>query len=175
MSKPDLRYPIGRFEWDGSSTPSDRRHWINQIADLPVGMHKAVKGLTIEQLDTPYRPKGWTVRQVVHHVADSHMNSFIRFKLALTEDTPTIRPYLEAKWAKTADSNMSIEPSLAVIEGLHQRWIVLLASLSKRAFARAFQHPEAGLMTLDKALALYAWHGRHHVRHIADLRKRMRW
>ncbi len=139
-------------------------------------MDDALKGLADAQIDTPYRDGGWTVRQVIHHLADSHMNSFVRFKLALTEDSPTIKPYNEAAWAETADARaLPLAPSLDLIDGLHQRWVVLLESLNDADFGRTFTHPERGQMRLDVNLALYAWHCRHHTAHIVSLRERMGW
>jgi hypothetical protein len=137
-------------------------------------MRAAVASLSPEQLDTPYRPGGWTVRTVVHHVPDSHINSYVRFKLALTEDEPVIKPYDEAAWAKLVDSG-PIEPSLTLLESLHERWVQLLKTLSDADFARQFRHPELGAVRLDQNLALYAWHGKHHVAHITSLRERMGW
>ena len=173
----DLRYPIGDFAWKGRSTPADRRRHIAAIARTPSLMRKAVAGLTARQLDTPYRPGGWTVRQVLHHVPDSHLNAYTRFKLALTENTPTIKPYYEARWAKLADTRKTpVEVSLSLLENLHARWVTLLRWMRPRDFARTFVHPQQGrTLTLDWALAMYAWHGPHHVTHITSLRKRMGW
>lgn len=141
------------------------------MADAPARLRAAVSGLSEPQLDTPYRPGGWTVRQVVHHLPDSHINSYVRFKLALTEDTPTIKPYDEALWAKLPDAVATpIETSLRLMEGLHGRWVGLLESMSDTDFSRAFRHPEIGMVRLDQNLALYAWHGKHHVAHINSLR-----
>jgi len=138
-------------------------------------MRAAVAGLTEEQLDTPYRSGGWTVRQVVHHVPDSHMNSYVRFKLALTEEEPLITPYDEALWAKLADSAAPIEGSVELLDGLHRRWVSLLQSMSEGDFGRSFRHPELGLVRLEQNLALYSWHSKHHVTHITALRDRMGW
>lgn len=172
----DLRYPIGSFKLDGTPTDDDVRRSIDQIAEAPAKLRVAVEGLTEEQLDTPYRPDGWTVRQVVHHVPDSHLNSYCRFKLALTEDEPTIKPYREERWAELADSRRTpIEVSLALLESLHQRWVVLLKSLEPAEFLRAFRHPEIGLITLAQNVCLYAWHGRHHTAQVTSLRERMGW
>jgi hypothetical protein len=173
----DLRYPIGDFAWKGTSTPADRRRYIAIIAKTPAQMRKAVAGLTPKQLDTPYRPGGWTARQVLHHVPDSHMNAYTRFKLALTEDTPTIKPYHEERWAELADTRKTqIGTSLALLENLHLRWVTLLRSMKPADFARTFFHPQhEKTLTLDWALAMYAWHGAHHVGHITSLRKRMGW
>jgi uncharacterized damage-inducible protein DinB len=172
----DLRYPVGKFHWKGQLTDADRAEQIGQIAETPARLREAIKGLTSEQLDTPYRPDGWTVRQVVHHVPDSHMNSYVRFKLALTEDQPTIKTYDEALWAALPDSkSTAVETSLVLLESLHERWVNLLRSMSAADFARTVNHPEHGLITLDYLVALYGWHGRHHVGHITALRERMRW
>ena len=172
----DLRYPIGRFAYAGDGTDEQRRAFINRIDNAPARMRAAVEGLTPEQIDTPYRPGGWTVRQLVHHVSDSHMNAFTRFKLALTEDIPTIKPYLEARWAELADAKAPIVPSLDLLEALHKRWVVLLRSLAPTDWQREFLHPEHNkTMSLDQTLALYSWHGRHHVAHITALRERNSW
>jgi uncharacterized damage-inducible protein DinB len=172
----DLRYPIGKFEYQGSPSEAQRGGLIHEIAQAPANLQSAVKGLSDSQLDTPYRPGGWTVRQVVHHVPESHMNSYIRFKLALTEDDPTIKPYMEDRWAKLPDvQSTPIGVSLTLLDSLHDRWVRLLRSLTPEEWQRTFRHPELGSMTLDKTLALYAWHGKHHVAHITELRKRMSW
>ncbi len=171
----DLRYPIGKFDFSARVAPEDRAALIDQIEAAPANLRAAVRGLTEEQLDTPYRPGGWTLRQVVHHVPDSHMNSFIRLRLALTEDEPTIKPYDEAKWAELIDARMPIDVSLDLLENLHRRWVVLLRNLSDADFARTFRHPEVGLVRLDTNTALYAWHGRHHTAHITGLRQRNGW
>jgi len=172
----DLRYPVGKFSFDGDITPEKRRAWIQTIERLPGELRRAVSGLSPQQLDTPYREGGWTVRQVAHHVADSHMNSFIRCKLALTESRPTIKPYDQDEWAKTADvGNTDVELSLVLVEGLHARWTRLLSSLSPADFAREFNHPEGGIQTMERQLQLYAWHCRHHVAHIDSLRQRKGW
>ena len=172
----DLSYPIGRFDWPESVTPEMRPAWIGDLEAAPARFRAAVQGLTGQQLDTPYRPGGWTVRQVVHHVADSHLNSYVRFRLALTEDAPTIKPYDQAKWAELPDAlGCPVELSLQLIEGLHQRWVVLLRSMSDADFARTFNHPERGMTRLDINLAMYAWHSRHHEAHITGLRERMGW
>jgi uncharacterized damage-inducible protein DinB len=172
----DLSYPIGRFTWEGPSTPEQRMHFINEIAATPGRLYNAVAGLSSEQLEAPYRPGGWTVRQVVHHVPDSHLNSYMRFKFALTEDQPTIKAYDEARWAELEDSRSTpIDVSIALLDALHQRWTTLLRSLSQEDYLRTFQHPEIGVVSLDRNLALYAWHGAHHVAHITSLRERMGW
>jgi len=171
----DLRYPIGRFKAPAVSTASLRAEQIETLRRLPERLREAVRGLDDEQLDTPYREGGWTVRQVVHHLADSHTNSFVRFKLALTEDWPTIKPYDEAAWARLADSTLPIEGSLTFIDALHARWAALLASLSEADFGRGFNHPEMGRQTLAASLALYSWHAQHHTAHITGLRERQGW
>lgn len=162
-----LRYPIGKFIFDSEITPQKRTAWIHDIESLPRELRRAVFGLSAEQLDTPYRDGGWTVRQLAHHIADSHMNAFIRWKLALTETNPTIKPYNQDEWATTGDvTGFDVEASLVLLDGLHSRWARLLASLSPSDFQRTFNHPESGKQTLDRQLQLYAWHGRHHVAHI---------
>lgn len=172
----DLRYPIGKYEAKTSLTPSERAQAIAQIAETPKRMRDAVAGLSGGQLDTPYRPEGWTVRQLVHHVPDSHMNSYIRLKLALTENEPTIKPYEEGLWAELADSRETpVEVSLSLLEFLHLRWDLLLRSLQPENFARRLRHPALGIMTVDNLVHLYAWHGRHHVAHITSLRQREGW
>jgi hypothetical protein len=171
-----LKHPIGRFSFQPPSTAEQRQAWIAEIADAPAKLRAAVAGLNEEQLNTPYRDGGWTVRQVIHHVPESHMNAYIRFKLALTENEPTIKPYDEAAWAETADVRETpIEVSLALLENLHKRWVVLLRSMSDADFSKQFRHPELGVVPLEKNLALYAWHGKHHVAHITSLRERKQW
>jgi hypothetical protein len=172
----NLRYPIGKFQKPENLTAEQRRPLIEAIAEAPARLASAVAGLTPAQLDTPYRPGGWTVRQVVHHVPDSHLNSYVRFKLALTEDEPTIKPYDEARWAELGDMKTTpVETSLALLENLHKRWVALLDSLTPAEWERKFKHPEMGSMSLNQNLALYAWHGRHHVAHITSLRERNHW
>ena len=172
----DLQYPVGSFEWPAEVSAGDRRCFIDEIEQTPKNLRAAVTGLTDQQLDTPYRPGGWTVRQVVHHVPDSHLNSYVRFRLALTEDEPSIKPYDQSRWAELIDSRTApVETSLVLLEALHQRWVMLLRSLSAADFARQFRHPELGVVSLEKNLALYAWHGRHHVAHITSLRDRSGW
>ncbi len=174
--RPDPRYPIGKFSLPETSTlqtgtREQRREWIRDIAEAPARLRAAVAGLSEQQLDTPYRPGGWTARQVVHHLADSHMNSYVRFKLALTEESPTIKPYDEVLWASLSDAcTMPIEPSLSLLEGLHSRWVRLLEFMSESDFLRAFHHPESGTIRLDQNLAHYAWHGKHHVAHVMSIR-----
>jgi uncharacterized damage-inducible protein DinB len=171
----DFRYPIGRFHPQDVSVPGIRMAQIETLRLLPERLRAAVNGLNDSQLDTRYREGGWTVRQVVHHLADSHVNSFVRFKLALTEDWPTIKPYDEAAWARLPDSRLPIDVSLTFIDALHFRWVALLESMSAEEFLRGFNHPERGRMTLATGLALYDWHSRHHTAHIASLRARMGW
>lgn len=169
---PNLSYPIGKFQWTGPNTDAQRADFIAQIAAAPQKLRAAVAGLTDSQLDTPYRPGGWTVRQTVHHIADSHMNAFIRFKLALTETEPLVKPYDEKAWAELPDSTLPVEVSLPFIDSLHERWAVLLRNMTSADFDRKLKHPELGIVKLDRYVALYAWHGRHHVAHITGLRER---
>lgn len=172
----DLQYPIGKFNPKPSITNEERQALIRQIEEAPSRLRESIQGLSQQQLDTPYRPGGWTVRQVVHHLPDSHMNSYIRFKLALTEDQPTIKPYDQAGWAEFPEAKTGpIEMSLVLLEHLHHRWVLFLKSLSPSDFARKINHPESGVQNLDRVLQLYAWHGRHHIAHITSLRKRMGW
>lgn len=172
----DLRYPIGRFTHDGPITDADLARWITDIEALPLHLRAAVAGLNDAQLDTAYRPEGWTVRQVVHHVGDSHLNALARFKLALTEETPTIKPYDEARWAELADHALPVERGIALVEALHARWVPLLRSLNRAALARTYIHPAEGeTRALDWTVGMYAWHGRHHVAHITGLREREDW
>lgn len=173
----DLRYPIGPWTYpQTTSTPEQRRSWINAVASTPAALRAAVAGLTDAQLDTPYRPGGWTVRQVIHHLPDSHMNGYVRFKLALTEDTPTIKPYDEASWALLTDvATTPPETSLALLQSLHDRWVRLLESMTEAEWMRRLHHPEVGTLRLEQYLAGYAWHGKHHVAHITSLRQRSGW
>lgn len=173
----DPRYPIGPFRYENPPTEAQRNEFINDIERAPAALRAAIKGLSAAQIETPYRDGGWTVRQVVHHVPESHMNAYIRFKLALTEDEPTIKPYMEDRWAKLADVPVTpLEPSLALMDSLHQRWVILMRGLKGEDWKRTFRHPERGeTLTLEKNLALYSWHGKHHVAHITELRKRMGW
>jgi hypothetical protein len=172
----DLRFPIGKFHYEGPPSEERRQKLIGEIAHTPAALRAAVEGLSEAQLETPYREGGWTVRQVVHHVPDSHMNAYVRFKLALTEDEPTIKPYAEDRWAELADTDStSIETSLVLLESLHERWVRLLRSLEAADWKRQFRHPELGAVSLEKNLELYGWHGRHHVAHVTELRKRMGW
>jgi hypothetical protein len=172
----DLQYPIGRFSYKGESSPAEREQFINDVSALPAQLRAAVAGLTDEQLDTPYRDGGWTVRQVVHHLADSHLNSYVRTRLALTEEVPTITAYDEAQWAELEDARHApVELSLVLLETLHDRWVRLLRSLQPEDFARQFKHPERGTVSLDNNLALYSWHCKHHTAHINNLRERQGW
>jgi hypothetical protein len=172
----DLRYPVGEFRFPDLVSAEDLVLFIRQIAQAPADLRRAVAGLTDAQLDTPYRPGGWTVRQLAHHVPDSHINSYTRFRLALTEQEPVIKPYDEKRWAELPDSRtLPVEMSLALLENLHARWVALLRSLSGADWKRCFRHPDLGLVSLENNAALYAWHGRHHVAHITALRSRMGW
>ena len=172
----DLRYPIGEFDRNYEVSAAARSRRIQIIKDLPSAVSNAVVGLSEAQLDTQYRPEGWTVRQTVHHIADSHSNSLTRFKLALTEDEPpTIRPYYEERWAELADSKLPVDVSLKMLESIHTRWAALLDSMSEDDFKREFIHPETGNWPLEGALALYAWHSLHHTAHITRLREREGW
>jgi len=172
----DLRYPVGKFTYEGPLTEEQKQNFLDDIEHTPANLRAAVKGLSEKQLDTPYRPEGWTVRQVTHHVPDSHLNAYIRTKLALTEEEPTIKPYAEDRWAQLADTRSTpIEVSLALLDSLHDRWMRLLRSLQSEDWKRTFRHPELGVMNLDKTLALYAWHGRHHVAHVTSLREKNGW
>jgi hypothetical protein len=173
----DLRYPVGPFKAPQSFDPTSRARYIGEIEHAPAAMRQAIKGLSPEQLDTPYRPGGWTVRQVVHHVPDSHMNAYVRLKLAITEEEPTIKPYEEARWAELIDGRTA-DPdlSLTLLDSLHSRWTMLWRSLTPQQFSRRFKHPDhPGVLTVDWMLAMYAWHGRHHAAHITSLREREGW
>jgi len=173
----DLRYPIGRHERVATLAPAQRHECIEQIAAAPAQLRRAVAGLDDRQLDTPYRPDGWTVRQVVHHVPDSHMTGYSRIKFALTQDNPVVIAYDEDAWAKLGDYSRitAIETSLNLLDAIHDRWVTLLRSLTPEQFARPMQHSENGRMTVDTVVANYAWHGPHHIAHITSLRKRMGW
>ena len=172
----DPRYPVGRFNFSGPLTEIQRTQCISEIEDTPSALRDATRGLSAEQLDTPYRDGGWTVRQVVHHVPDSHLNAYIRFKLALTEDEPTIKPYAEDRWAQLGDvKDTPIEVSLSLLDNLHDRWVRLLRSLVAEDWRRSFRHPELGVVSLERNLALYSWHGRHHIAHITSLREKKGW
>ena len=172
----DLRYPIGQFEHGGEITDAEIRNWIDEIEALPELLRTTVQDLTDAQLDTPYRPDGWTIRQVIHHIADSHLNSLLRFKLALTEDTPTIKTYHEDRWAELADYRLApVKISLDFIANLHARWVILLRSLNREDLSRAFKHPESGRTDLAWNVGNYAWHGKHHLAHITNLLERKGW
>ena len=172
----DPRYPTGKFTFNPSVTPEMRRESIAAIREAPSALRTAVRGLDETQLNTPYRDGGWTVRQVAHHVPESHKNAFTRFKLALTEDNPTIKPYNEDAWVKLGDvARTPVETSVALLEALHARWVTLLDVMTPADFGRPLVHPDSGPMNLDRMLQLYAWHGRHHVAHITTLRARKNW
>lgn len=171
----DLKYPIGHFNNDKEINGGVIESWINVIENTPFFLREAIMDLNDEQLDTSYRPGGWSVRQVVHHLPDSHLNSYIRFKLALTEDNPTIKPYKEDKWAELPDSKLPVEVSLKLLEGLHSRWVSLLQSLSPNDLEKTFFHPESGKVSLGFTIGLYAWHCQHHLAHITSLRERLDW
>lgn len=172
----DLRYPVGRFRFDPAVSAESRARCIARIAAAPAALRAAVAGLDDRQLDTPYRPGGWTVRQVAHHVPDSHLNAYVRFRLALTEHEPVIKPYDEAAWATLADYHLPVDVSLRLLDALHERWLVLLAAMSPTDFARRLGHPDwPEPLSLDFMLQLYAWHGEHHVAHVLGVRGREGW
>jgi uncharacterized damage-inducible protein DinB len=171
----DPRYPIGKFSYSGPLSSEQTKQFLKDVEETPARLREAVAGLNNQQLDTPYRDGGWTVRQLAHHVPDSHMNAYVRFKLALTEDDPTIKPYMEDRWAQLPDSKAPIDVSLTLLDCVHQRWMMVLRSLGAADWKRTFKHPEMGPMTLEKTLALYSWHGRHHVAHVTSLRKQKGW
>ncbi len=177
MTLEQLKFPIGKFEKPTTITKDDLLNWISEISTFPSRLKNEVNHLTNQQLDTQYRPEGWTISQVVHHCADSHMNSLIRLKLTLTEDQPTVKPYYEERWAELADSkNMPIEPSLKMIEGIHERWTVLLNNLSESDYSKIFIHPEHGkAFRIDENIGMYAWHCNHHLAHITETKKRNNW
>ena len=172
---PDLRFPIGEFILPGDLGSVDRQRAVDTIAEAPAALRSAVAGLDEGQLDTPYRPDGWTVRQVVHHLPDSHLNSYLRLKLALTEDVPTVRTYEEARWAQLADYASPISMSLDLLDALHVRWVILFRQLDDHQWARRLRHPDLGEMRVDQLAALYDWHGRHHIAHVTSLRQRSGW
>lgn len=172
----DLRFPIGKFTFESSPTASQLKQLIDDIEQTPANVRRAIQGLSDKQLDTPYRPEGWTVRQVVHHMPDSHVNAYVRLKLALTEEEPTIRPYMEDRWAELPEAKSApVELSLTFLEALHRRWVTVLRNLKQQDFQRTFRHPDLGVISLEKNTALYSWHGRHHVAHVTSLRERMGW
>jgi hypothetical protein len=173
MTDEQMKFPIGKFKAPVSYTTDDLRTWITTIKEFPGRLRQAIINLNEKQLDTPYRTGGWTIRQVVHHVADSHMNALLRFKWALTEENPTIKPYEEADWALLPDYRLPVEPSLRILEGLHLHWAALLESFNEEEWSRTFMHPSSGeTMQLKKALALYAWHSKHHLAHVAETVKK---
>jgi uncharacterized damage-inducible protein DinB len=174
-SEQDLRYPIGKADMKTPLAAGERAQRIDSIAALPAQLRKAVHGLTDAQLDTPYRPGGWTVRQLTHHVADSHMNAFVRFRLGFTEDNPTIKPYDEKAWSELPDMRLPVEVSLRLLDSLHERMVQMLRSVPPASFQRTIHHPENGPMTLDAMVSLYAWHGQHHTAHVTSLRQRQGW
>ena len=175
-AEPDLRFPVGRLTPTPAMNAAERSAAIDAIAAAPTWLREAVDGLSEEQLDSRYRPEGWTVRQVVHHVADSHINAYIRFRFGLTESQPTVKPYEEAAWAELEDARtLPVEVSLDLLDALHERLVTLLRSLHERDFARTIDHPDNGIMTMDALVGMYAWHGRHHTAHITALRERMQW
>ncbi|MFD9625207.1 YfiT family bacillithiol transferase [Peribacillus muralis] len=171
----DVRYPIGTFQFDGKITNGVAEGWIREIEALPGLLREAVCNMDDEQLGTAYRPGGWTVRQVVHHVADSHLNAFIRFKLALTEESPVIKPYEEGRWAELPDYDLPIDVSLSLIESVHRRMCKILSGLPADVLKRTFIHPDSGEVTVGENIGIYAWHGRHHLAHITSLSKRQGW
>ncbi len=172
----DPRYPIGNFQMPKDVTPAMRQQAIEETAAAPAKMRAAVKGLNDAQLDTPYREGGWTVRQVAHHVADSHLNAYVRLRLALTEQQPTIKPYEEGRWAELPDAKSApAEISLVLLDSLHDRWVRLLRTMKDADFARTVVHPDHGVRTVDWLLFLYSWHGKHHVAHVTELRKAKGW
>lgn len=174
--KVDERYPIGKFVYDKETGGKQKNMFISEIESAPLKLKEAVKGLSEKQLDTPYRDGGWTIRQVVHHLPDSHMNAFVRFKLALTEDNPTVKTYDEKKWAELQDySHTPIDVSLNLLDAVHKRWIILIRSMKPDDFKKSYVHPELGKVELDWVLAQYAWHGKHHIAHITSLRKKRGW
>ena len=177
MDIEQLKYPIGKYKRPETITPSHISEWIDEIEILPGRLKKTVNGLSEMQLETPYREGGWTVRQVVHHVPDSHMNAYIRFKWSLTEDKPTIKLYFESKWAELDDGkNSPVDVSLSLLEALHRRWVLLLRSMSPADFKRTFIHPDQGKeLSLEHLAGMYAWHGQHHLAHIQRLKERMKW
>ncbi len=177
MNIEQLKYPIGKFICEGTIDQSNIENWIQELSTFPLRLRNEVENLNDKQLDTRYRKEGWTIRQVIHHCADSHMNSFIRFKLALTEDNPTIKPYYEERWSELVDSKvMSIESSLKIIEGLHTRWTILIQNLTESDLTKTFTHPESGRSyKLNETIGLYAWHSNHHLAHIVETKKQYNW
>jgi uncharacterized damage-inducible protein DinB len=176
MDLEKLKYPIGRYQVEDNINKSSIDNWIKEIESLPQKLSAAVKGLKQDQLQTPYRPDGWTVQQVIHHIADSHMNAYIRFKLTLTEEKPMVKPYDEKLWAELPDTKLvDINVSLDLIKSLHERWIALLKQLNAEELNKEFLHPESGMKNLKETICHYAWHGNHHLAHITSLKQRMKW
>jgi uncharacterized damage-inducible protein DinB len=176
MMSDDLRYPVGPYRKPVSISAAEREGFIGEIAGTPGRLRAAVRGLTDSQLDTVYREGGWTVRQVVHHLPDSHLNAYVRFKLALTEEQPLIRTYEESLWAGLPEAKSApVEISLSLLDAIHARWVSAIRSLPAASLERRFRHPDTGLTSLNEQLAHYAWHGRHHIGHITSLRRRMGW
>lgn len=171
----DPRYPAGTFSFDEDASFEKVRSWIDRIETLPRRLVEQVSGLNDQQLDSPYRKEGWTVRQVIHHLADSHLNAYCRLKLTLTEEHPVIRPYDQDRWAELEDSRLSPEVSIGILKGIHRRWATLLLQMEQRDFDRTFDHPESGSWTLKKHTAHYAWHGDHHLAHITTLKAQKNW
>jgi len=171
-----LKYPIGKYDYSREVSENDISQWINDIEILPAKLRKIIQKLTDEKLNTPYRPGGWKVRQVVHHLCDSHLNGYVRFKLTITEDKPTIKPYDEAKWAALQEyDQLEVGDSLHFLELLHKRWVILLKSMKNTDFDRELNHPESGILALKTYLGAYAWHGNHHLAHITSLMERQGW
>lgn len=176
MDQENLKYPIGRYQLEDKINKTSIENWIKEIEMLPQKLSEAVKGLNKDQLQTPYRPDGWTIQQVIHHIADSHMNAYIRFKLALTENKPIVKPYDEKLWAELPDSKLvDINVSLDLIKSLHKRWTTLLRHLSEEELNKEFLHPESGMKNLKETICNYAWHGNHHLAHITSLKQKMNW
>ena len=176
MDLEKLKYPIGRYQVDDKIDKAAIDKFIKEIELLPERLADAVRGLNLQQLKTPYRQEGWTVQQVVHHIADSHLNAYIRFKLALTESKPIVKPYDEKLWAELPDAKLiDINVSLSFIDSLHKRWVILLKQLKSKDFDKEFLHPESGMKNLKETLCLYAWHSNHHLAHITTLKQRMNW
>lgn len=171
-----LKYPIGKYQLEEKINKTSIENWIKEIESLPQKLSDAVKSLSADQLQTPYRPDGWTIQQVIHHIADSHMNAYLRFKLALTENKPMVKPYDEKLWAELPDSKLvDINVSLDLIKSLHKRWTILLRQLSEEELKKEFLHPESGMKNLKETICNYAWHGNHHLAHITSLKQRMNW
>lgn len=170
-----LKYPIGRYKAEKSATPRDVARWIDEIEQFPSKLRSGVHSLTDDQLETPYREGSWTIRQLIHHIADSHLNGYLRIKLVLTEDCPVIKPYEQDSWAELVDSSMETDASLDLLSGLHKRWAQLLKSLGEKQLVREFIHPESGRSVVKSLIGGYAWHGKHHLAHITNLKKQENW